>query len=236
MSARHSDRVRRLLRLRARPEAVIQAATHTQLKRGWRALYPRLRGLRKQGDVLDGWYDDWAGEFAAALLVALNEASGVLAVSESAFWSEQSGNALDLDPYQIVRDYADSIGARIGAGAKGNEITETTRQMVADAVQAWYSAPEMSLAELAGQLGFAFSPMRAQIIARNETTQLTSAVTKDVMTRLGLNRWSWQTRQEWNTCKEICAPKHGVIYSLGDPMPTDGSHIACMCTASPVVE
>ena len=69
MTPRLSDRIRRLERLRARPEAVIQAAAQAQLAIGWRRLYPRLRRLVKANDPLAGWYDDWAGEFAAALML-----------------------------------------------------------------------------------------------------------------------------------------------------------------------
>lgn len=268
MPARHSDRVRRLLRLRSRPEARIQGVVHKGLRLGWRSLYPKLRrldkavfyvgefalpripgavaydvnGLRvpdtlgKQGNLIDDWYAEWQDEFVIALRAVLEESAGMVTEAEAAWWSEMMGRGLMLDPYQIVQAYEAQIGAKIGTGKKGNEITETTRQEVAEAVQRWYGDPDMTLNDLADALGFWFSPDRAQLIAVNETTALVSGVTKDVMNQLGLGRWSWQTRLEFNVCIAICQPLHGKVFSINDPMPPDGSHIGCICTAAPVVE
>lgn len=236
---KHFDRLRRIERLRAQPEAHIERVVTAQLRAGWRSLYPQLRArLVRKGagghDWIDTWADEFQGEFAEAIKPALEQAAQQVAESDAALWSEAAGGKLGIDPLKIVRDYEAAIGAKIGVGRKGNEITDQTRQKVRAAVNEWYADPDMNLGDLTEALASSFSGDRARLIAVNETTALVSYVTKDVMSQLGLSRWTWQSRLQpydpktkTGTCP-LCLSLHGKIFNASDPMPPDGSHTGCV--------
>jgi len=235
---RHSDRLRRLERVRQPVEKHLGVSTLQGLARGWRLLYPKLRALQKQQvDPLQDWYDSWSVEFAEMLLAALEGAAATLSETETAFWAGYAagGSQLVLDPHEIVTAYNQSIGAKIGVNGRGYQIAETTRDRVREAVSAWHADPDMTIADLSDSLSQWFAPSRAQLIARNEVTALSSATTRTLMDKLGVGRWTWQTRLEFNVC-DICRPLHGKVFTVNDPMPPDASHIGCMCMAAPLIE
>lgn len=244
MPFRSSARVNRLLRARAGAQKVLQAEVLRALQRGWRSLKPRLAGLKKaDGDPFDAWFGEWADEFGEAYLSALEKGSAAIGKAEAASWKGYSGGSeLDFDPARIAQGYYDEVGSKITRSP-----TRSTLKRLREYAQDWFDDPEMSLNDLIDRLGPLFGPERAALIGINETTALISWVTSDIMEELGLTRWTWQSRLEWNTCtKELegpdgntyagCRGLHGKEFGLDDAMPPDGSHIGCYCVAAPVVK
>jgi hypothetical protein len=232
MTPKHSVRVSRLLREREKSVSLLTPRIQSGLQAGWRKLYPKLRAIDRtrlgKEDWLDQWYHAWQAAFIADLEAAFEAAIAETAAFESDFWTRDFA-PVSIDPAAVARQYmvrrADKI-TRVNAG---------TKAAVREALAEWYGDPDLTLADLTERLSGEFGEDRARLIANNETTALTSEVTAATMGQLGLMRWTWQTRLEYNVC-EICRPLHGVVFTVNDPMPPDGSHIGCMCVPAPIVE
>jgi hypothetical protein len=251
MASRHSIRVRRVLVHRQNVASTMQPQIMAGLQAGWRRLYAQLRriepGKVQKEDWIDGWYEAWQADFSADMESAFQEAIQEVSADEQAFWT-QAVAPVNLDPEKLVREFI-TQRAHLIRGVTGD-----TKQMVRDQVQAWYGNPDASLTDLAAGLSDEFGESRAWLIANNETTALVSGMTRESMMQLGLLRWKWQSRQEWNTCppagskRELnlpgpdgkgyngCRELHGLVFTINDKMPPDGSHIGCMCTPAPIVE
>lgn len=227
MTYRASARVSALLRARVGASQALESPVARSLQAGWRGLAPKLARLNKADTVIDVWLKDWADEFEAAYLSGLEAAAKPLAQAEAQAWRD----------YKVTFDsaaIADGYYKRIGENITG-DIKAVTLNKIREKVALWRADENLSLSGLADSLSYWFSPERAWLIAVNETTQLVSYSTREAMRQMELERWTWQSRQEWNTCSQ-CRALHGQVFTVRDMMPPDGSHIGCFCVPAPILE
>lgn len=135
----------------------------------------------------------------------------------------------DLDP--AVASTAASEWARAHAGETVQGITETTRQIVQQAVASYVETPGMSRAQLSAMLQGAFGARRAEMIAITEATR---AAARGVgITQAHLATFGLSFARVWQTVKQevcpICEPLDGQVE--GDGWVGDGppAHPRCRC-------
>ena len=89
------------------------------------------------------------------------------------------------------------------------DITDTTRSIVQNAVSKFVSTPGMTMGDLRDALEYGFSPVRAQMIGVTETTRSFSAASQiyqDMLGKSGLNfEKIFRTAMDEKVC-EICGP------------------------------
>lgn len=116
-------------------------------------------------------------------------------------------------------------------------MTGTTRQVVNDAVAAYYENA-IDRAGLVARVARAFGPERAERIAITEVTRAAAEGAKQYereLNALGLaTRQIWQTSNDDLVCP-ICGPRHGQVVQYGDYPP---AHVRCRCwvTTEVVIE
>ena len=110
-------------------------------------------------------------------------------------------------------------------------ITDTTRPIVQNAVAKFVSTPGMTMGDLRDTLEYGFNPLRADRIAVTETTRAFSAATdiyQEQLGKAGLNfQRVWRTSMDDRVC-EICGPledKPESEWTIGPPP----GHVGCRC-------
>ena len=113
-------------------------------------------------------------------------------------------------------------------------LTETTRQVVSNAISAFIETPGMTQADLAKLIEPAFGKVRATMIATTETTRAYSAATNEIQqlvnqTGLQMER-VWHTRNDELVC-EICGPLNETAEDVWSGEFPDGppAHVNCRC-------
>ncbi len=120
-------------------------------------------------------------------------------------------------------------------------ITETSRQLVAQVVAQFVETPGMTIGDLAAALEQTFGATRAQAIAVTETTRAytqANVITQNMLREMGVNTVRvWQTSKDDKTCEDICVPLDGLEESeWGDYADGPPAHVNCRCwTTSKVV-
>jgi hypothetical protein len=120
-------------------------------------------------------------------------------------------------------------------------ITDTSRQLVAQVVAQFIETPGMTIGDIASALEVPFGAVRAQAIAVTETTRAytqANKITQDMLREMGVNTVRvWQTSKDDKTCEDICVPLDGLEESeWGDYPDGPPAHVNCRCwTTSKVV-
>ena len=171
-------------------------------------------------------YDPLGPALAAVLIPFLTR----LAVEEAMTVSVEMGIVFDpavlnREALRWARDYGyDLIGG----------LTETTRGVVSEAMQAYVQNPEIGKDALREMLQPAFGEVRANMIATTETTRAYSEATNEyqrLLRRSGIQtRRIWQTREDERVC-EICGPLHNLPESEWAAQFPGGppAHVNCRC-------
>lgn len=196
-----------------------------------------IRAAFKVGDPGEGLTDPERALFdALSPLLQKWGARALTAVWNSEAWDEAgfSGalrGVLLGELVQVAMDTATGLGESIGpdldpatlttaasAWARGytfdlvKGLTDTTRQVVAQATASYLETPGMTRAQLQALLQGAFSPRRAESIAVTEVTRAASAAVthyKEQLAEAGLQfEEVWRTVNESGVCA-ICDPLNG---------------------------
>jgi hypothetical protein len=153
------------------------------------------------------------------------------------------------------------LGAEKGITFNSNEFAEAIRQelgqritltetaikrQVGRKIVSWYNSPGTTMQSVVDQLKGNFGVERAHRIAQNEITYLNSRVQENIAKQVGITEWWWNSKRDQLVCQKPlkgpdgniykgCRELHGKKFKIGQPMPPDGSHIACRCNGVLVV-
>ena len=179
-----------------------------------------LRGEPVAFTVLDA-------QVKAALLGALTDAALARAQALAAVIGP------DFDPADLdVGAWAASYSAE-----RAEQVTATTRGIVERVINQARATPGMPLADVARQLGPAFSARRAETIAVTEITRAASQATLHYQRYLKTHGLEferiWQTNNDEHTCA-ICTPLNGKPERIWGQQFPDGApaHARCRCATS----
>lgn len=179
-----------------------------------------LRGEPVAFTVLDA-------QVKAALLGALTDAALARAQALAAVIGP------DFDPADLdVGAWAASYSAE-----RAEQVTATTRGIVERVINQARATPGMPLADVARQLGPAFSARRAETIAVTEITRAASQATLHYQRYLKTHGLEferiWQTNNDEHTCA-ICTPLNGKPERIWGQQFPDGApaHTRCRCATS----
>ncbi len=123
------------------------------------------------------------------------------------------------------------------AGASGEawwqQMTNTTREALRQAVAVWRESGETSDDALIEMLEPMFDEARAERIAATETTRFfTDGAVLAMMADDAIGGERWETAQDERVCS-ICAPRHGLVWPKGQG-PECPAHVRCRCAKRPV--
>lgn len=221
---------------RKKAASLIQKTAQAQLAACWRLLRPTVEQIKKaqvEAPVSPSdpaFWDQWIDDFARALNEALTTSADWIGQPVTDWYTARGYEGVVHDPGAFVQAYQDQIGARDGREIR--DIGENTRTWVQDAIAQWF-ASDRGMDDLISTLWTEFTPYRARLIAITETTALSSAISYDVMRQIDLDKWTWDSRNDYLVC-ERCKEKHGQKFSLKDEPPP--AHPGCRCGISAVDE
>ena len=112
-------------------------------------------------------------------------------------------------------------------------ITDTSKRALQREFAEWIESGE-PLPKLVERIKPLYGPVRANMIAVTEITRAYADSNIMAWRELGVDAQKWQTTVDEDVC-EICAPKHGQEYQLGDPDGTPPGHVNCRCWIQPVI-
>lgn len=112
-------------------------------------------------------------------------------------------------------------------------ITDTSKRALQREFAEWIESGE-PLPKLTERIKPLYGPVRANMIAVTEITRAYADSNVMAWRELGVDAQKWQTTVDEDVC-EICAPKHGQEYQLGDPDGTPPGHVNCRCWIQPVI-
>jgi SPP1 gp7 family putative phage head morphogenesis protein len=165
-------------------------------------------------DIVDG----------AASRGALNAAMAVVQRLLRIGLPEPDYNLLD----EAAHRYAETQTFELVTG-----ITETSKRALQREFTEWIASGE-PLPKLTERIAPMFGPVRAEMIASTEITRAYADSNIMAWRELGVDAQRWQTAVDDLVC-EICGPKHGKEYQLGDPDGTPPGHPRCRCWIQPVI-
>ena len=138
---------------------------------------------------------------------------------------------IDLDP--AIANIAAWRWARQYSYTLVKGITETTRDLVSEAVSKFVSTPGMTVGEVRDLLEFGFSPVRAEMIATTEVTRAYRAATsayKEMLDKQGIvMERVWSTSSDDRVC-ELCCPLDGKPESEWPAGTAAPLHVNCRCS------
>src|SRR5260221_2138436 len=165
--------------LARRQKTVARDLRRFGLRKRFKKSLKETGALYKQGDEFDldwqGWIDQFSEELQQALYLVVE---GVAAV-ETAYFESRGYRPQQIDPQQIIDAYLSRTGRQI------TDIGTDTRDGVVSAITDWYNTAD-DLPTLIDTLGQWFDDSRAEMIARTESTYITSQVSLDMMQQFGI--------------------------------------------------
>lgn len=114
-----------------------------------------------------------------------------------------------------------------------SQITTTSKHALQSALSEWIYSGE-PLPKLIERIEPMYGPVRANMIATTEITRVYAESNVLGWRAYGVDAQKWQTAVDDTVC-EICAPRHGKEYRLGEPEGTPPGHVNCRCWIQPVV-
>lgn len=113
-------------------------------------------------------------------------------------------------------------------------VTETSQRALQREFTEWIASGE-PLPKLTERIAPMFGKVRADMIASTEITRVYADSNIIGWREYGVDAQKWQTAVDDIVC-EICGPKHGKEYQLGDPDGTPPGHPRCRCWIQPVIK
>jgi len=181
-----------------------------------------------------GGLDQWASRIAAAQAKRVDQQ-----VTDTIGSAVRGAFGLDIGPVMQMQDLRAQLDA---ATAVNVQLIKSVKQQYFDRVGSTVLNGVMQgqrAAELAQDIQHitSVSESRAKLIARDQTSKMTAAITEARQTELGIDEYTWQTSGD-----ERVRPEHaahdGQIYKWSNP-PADTGHpgtdISCRCVAIPYV-
>jgi len=120
-------------------------------------------------------------------------------------------------------------------------LTDTTREVISEAMQAFVQTPGMTIGDIESLIEPAFGPVRAEMIAVTETTRAYSEATNKMQGLLQRETPELAITRVWNTMNDelvcaICGPAEGAFENewtrLSLPMDGPPAHVNCRCESS----
>lgn len=219
--------------LKAEPDAraeAEQAVTTALLSVLEQARARALAAIQAGQDVDYGALED---ELRRALLVELTAIAIEVALREAAeIGVEFDVAAVNAAALEWARTYTYDL-------VQG--LVDTTRDVVARAIEQYLATPGMTEGELEALLGSAFGEVRARMIAITEVTRAYSMATnwyREMLARMGIRMTRrWNTANDERVCP-VCGPLHRQTEHVwGEDFP-DGppAHVRCRCWETLLLE
>lgn len=222
-------------------EALVNTAVQAELNRLWRDVQSKVRRINRlrpkmqKVDIMAGT-DLWE-MFSTRLQDRLMKEllAGAITIHQL-LMASFTATPYELDTDLVAKALHDNLGLMI----KG--VTKAIKRKVGRKIVGWYNSPATPLQTILDQLKPLFGLDRAKLIARTIITRLDSLVKGRVASDLGITEWWWMSMRDSLVCKHKltgpdgkeyagCRALHGKHFQAGMPMPPDGSHPACRCSA-----
>ena len=224
-------------------QAAVVRITLSELQRCWRDVRIRLRRLEdmhgnppplaKSIHVHQDLWDKFRARMRQRLTQALLDGTITLEQLTNAYLAGLGVEPVHINTREFAAHMEDQIGLRI------TRVTLVTKRQVAAKIVKWYNTPGQTMKNIIQELEPKFGLDRAFLIAQTEITRLNSLVQQETAHQLNVQTWWWDTRRDSLVCEHKlkgpdgriykgCRELHGKVFTVGMPMPPEGSHIGCV--------
>lgn len=226
--------------LKAEPDLVSRVEDEDMLFKRWqellRAQFERVKSeIKKTYGVKDVNNSDyWEDEVVATWDFLANEFIGITTRGV-----EEGKNELETASWTVSTD--DTTAFLIDYASQYRDtwlrwITETSRDNVLRAVQAWLQSGE-HFDTLVAMLAPIFGEVRAKLIATTEVTRLRAMGNQAAWEASGIvSEFTWHTGGEGEVTCDICLAREGQTYPLSELSDMMPEHPNCRCFATPVID